>query len=252
MTPIAPLADGAVRVRWIEVDAVASSHLAAWRRRLDEDEQARADRFRFASDRDVFIAAHALLRTVLSEATGVSHEQWRFSTGRNGKPELADRRLGARLRFNLSHTKGIAACAIAGEDIGIDVEAADRPVDLDIARSCLAPAEFLAVASASPERRAEVFFRFWTLKEAFIKATGDGLSRGLGTFSFALDPIRISLQRQNTAGCHESDHADWHFAEYRPCQDRPLALAIRRPGTGQIEIDAGPANGLVERSMTMA
>ena len=252
MTAVAPLQPETVRVRWLEVDDTASTKLARWRDLLDEQEQARADRFRFARDRDVFIAAHALLRSMLSEATGVSPDTWRFSIGRYGKPAVADDSAAGGLRFNLTHTAGLAACAIARDDIGVDVEAAERRVDLDLAERFFAPSEVLAVRSAAPERRTELFFRFWTLKEAFIKATGEGLNRRLASFSFTLDPVRISFHPLDALDPCKEDPEQWQFAEYRPRQDRPLAMALRRSATRPCGLDARGACDLCERWLSPA
>jgi 4'-phosphopantetheinyl transferase len=146
---------------------------------LDPEEKARADRYRFAADRDVYTGAHALARFMLSEATGLPARTWHYVTGEFGKPALAAEFSKWNLHFNISHTRGLAACAIAHQEVGVDVERSDRAVDLAIARHYFAPEEVRVLNSASPGREGKVFFRFWSLKEAFIKATGEGLNRPL-------------------------------------------------------------------------
>jgi hypothetical protein len=88
MTP-EPLDSDTVRVRWLPVEASDAVRLSRWRGMLDAEELARADRFHFASDRDTFTAAHALARTMLSDATGLPIATWRYVTGKFGKPALA-------------------------------------------------------------------------------------------------------------------------------------------------------------------
>jgi 4'-phosphopantetheinyl transferase len=210
---------------------------ARWRDGLDVEERARADRFRFARDRDVFIAAHALARAMLSGATGLPADAWQFVTGLYGKPALAADCAASGLRFNLSHTRGLAACAIAYSEVGIDVEAADRRVDFAIADRFFAPAEALAVSQSAVEDKAALFFRTWTLKEAFIKATGEGLRRPLASFSFAFDPIRLSFHPERDDAPRPDDAAAWQFFECCPMPERPLALAVKRPGPRWAQLD---------------
>src|SRR6266487_2686855 len=130
-----PLPEGTVAVWWTAVDAVGVDTLVRWRGMLESDEQARADRFHFARDREVFVAAHALKRKLLSWAGDLPPADWRFIVGRWGKPRIAPALGQPRLHFSLSHTRGLAACAVSlDHEIGLDVEASDRAGDgLDIA-----------------------------------------------------------------------------------------------------------------------
>lgn len=241
MTPVAPLELNTVRVRWIATDGDVCARRPRWRALLDDEERARADRFRFAQDRDTFIAAHALLRSMLSEATGSPPDTWRYVLGRYGKPALANGRPESGLRFNLAHTRGLAVCGIARDEIGIDVEASDRRVDLEIVDRYFAPAEARAVRTAPSERRRELLFRFWTLKEAFIKATGEGLNRNLASFSFSLDPVQISFHPTGKSDSRSDDPTEWQFAESGPGEDRPLAIAVRRSAACPFRLNARAA-----------
>src|ERR1700730_18628463 len=122
-----------VRVRWLAVGSGDTVCLPLWRRMLDADELARADRYRFASDRDTFIAAHALARAMLSDATGLPTATWRYVQKEFGKHALAANCASSGLRFNISHTRGCVTCAVARDEVGVDVEASDRLTDFDIA-----------------------------------------------------------------------------------------------------------------------
>jgi 4'-phosphopantetheinyl transferase len=142
------------------------------------------------------------------------------------------------LRFNISHTHGLVACAIShGIDLGIDVEASDRAIELDIADRYFAPEEAALVRSAPADQGRCLFFRFWTLKEAFIKATGEGLSRPLASFAFTLDPIRVALHPDRDDARRDDNPAYWQFAQIRPISDRFLALALRRPDAADVSLD---------------
>jgi len=138
-----------VRVRWLVVEARDTPHLARWRSMLDPEELARADRYHFAADRNIYTAAHALARFMLSEATCLSTRTWRYVTGEFGKPALAAEFSKWNLHFNISHTRGLAACAIASQEVGVDVERSHRSIDLGIARHYFAPEEVRILSSAA-------------------------------------------------------------------------------------------------------
>ncbi len=191
---------------------------------LDDEERARAARFVFERDRHQFIAAHALLRILLQELAGGPAGAWRFTVGPHGKPSLhPDHRLG-RLAFNISHTRGAVACAMTlDRDIGVDIEDLERPGRLlEIAHAYFAPAELIVLRSAPPAAQRGVFFRLWTLKEAYIKAHGDGLSLPLDRFAFSLSPPVIAF-----APGFPDDPAVWQFSTLAPTTSHILAVGGR-------------------------
>jgi 4'-phosphopantetheinyl transferase len=238
--PRRPLDHRTVRLRWLTVGSEASD-LARWRSMLDDEELARADRYHFSADRNIYTAAHALARFMLSEATGMPTSSWRYFTGAFGKPAVAAELSESRLQFNISHTRGLVACAIARHEVGVDVERSDRTIDLGIARHYFAPEEVRLLSSAPRSQHAEIFFRFWSLKEAFIKATGEGLSRPLDSFSFCFEPVRIAFhpERNDRSAC--DDPAEWQFWQFLPTKGCVAALAVRTTCFNGIQLDAGPA-----------
>ncbi|HEV2472156.1 MAG TPA: 4'-phosphopantetheinyl transferase superfamily protein, partial [Chthonomonadales bacterium] len=141
------------------------------------DEQARAARFHFSSHRLRFTAAHSALRAVLARYLETDPRAIEFGVGRHGKPFLAGKVQG-KLTFNLSHSHGRALLAVSRRfTLGVDIEFI-RPdfAGLDIARRYFSHVELQALEALAPELRAQAFFLCWTRKEAFIKATGMGLS----------------------------------------------------------------------------
>jgi 4'-phosphopantetheinyl transferase len=231
------LKSGEVAVWWMKLDAPPPEVIARWCSCLDKSERAQAERFHFREDRDTYIAAHWLVRTALASVGGLPAADWRFVVEKLGKPGI-DPALGQpELRFNLSHSRGFVACAVTvGSEIGIDVEALSRRQSgLDIAEHFFSPLEVAILRGMTPDRQHEAFFRFWTLKEAFIKATGEGLSRALDSFSFALDPISISFSQG-----HADRARGWQFIEYRPTAQHLLALAIERPATCPVSLTVRP------------
>ncbi|GAB3651853.1 4'-phosphopantetheinyl transferase family protein [Glycomyces tarimensis] len=154
---------------------------------LADDERERLERFAYPHNRSQYLTAHALLRCALSAMTaGVSAAQWRFTAVRGGKPAIAAP--ASTLRFNLSHTDGAVACAIAdGADCGIDVEAADA-VGEDVDAFAFTAEERARIALAPAASRASLRASLWTLKEAYAKATGEGLTARVRATT--LDPLR--------------------------------------------------------------
>jgi len=160
---------------------------AALRVPLAADERERGGRFHFERDRRRFVTARGLLRVLLGRYLDVDPAGLLFGYGPRGKPYLAE---GDELRFNLSHSGGLALLAFArGCELGVDVEQ-ERPVpELEgIVRTSFSSREAAELWRLGPDERGAAFFRCWTRKEAFIKATGDGLSRPLDAFDVTLAP----------------------------------------------------------------
>lgn len=181
------LRTGDVHVWYVDlaVDAGTLRRLAAG---LSEDERARADRFVFERDARRFVVARSALRTLLAEYLGLTPRAVVFTYGVHGKPAFDGALAG--LGFNLSHSGEVAVVVAGwGRALGVDVELRRPLPDLAaLAARSFAPRE-LAVLDALPEsERPEAFFRCWTRKEAFIKATGEGLAHPLDAFVVSLAP----------------------------------------------------------------
>lgn len=203
---------------------------------LSDSERKRGQRFIFPRDRRDYAAAHALTRVALSRCADLAPEQWRFQQGTDGKPSLAADGNTPTLTFNLSHTHGLVACAIApGVDVGIDVEGVDRQVGAEeVATRFFSPGERADLARCPADERARRFFELWTLKEAYIKAIGKGLSHPLNTFGFALnEPGSIGFRPPS-----DVDVAAWQFALFAPTDRHRMAVAVRRDRNWEWRIDA--------------
>jgi 4'-phosphopantetheinyl transferase len=195
---------------------------------LSPDERARAGRFRFARDRCDYIAAHDLLRRSLSRYAAVRPEAWTFRAEPNGRPRLCAGLEASvpdpPLAFSLSHTHGFVACAVArGGDIGVDVERASRvpPID-EIGRIVLSAGEIERLRAGGGAGRAAGAIELWTLKEAYAKATGEGLSAPLTAVCFDVSedgPMVFTAPDPDRS-------ADWRFALVAPVPDVRLAVAV--------------------------
>lgn len=213
-------------VWWLRTDHLDNACQDGLRAILDEAERARAGRFVSALDRRDFVACHALLRVMLSRIACRPPEEWTFSLGPHGKPSLAVAHGLPDLQFNITHTRGLVATAAAWRDaIGVDVQIFGSCSDeLDLAKRFFAAAEADLVAKASEFHRPRVFAQLWTLKEAYIKATGLGLSAPLDGFAFGLEPLRVQFERE----CAD-DSAAWQFATSVVTEQHLLSVALQVP-----------------------
>ncbi len=177
-------------------DAPDAAQLRRW---LDPVEIARMDRFRFARDQWSYGAAHALLRGMLARYHGAPPADWRFRAEESGRPviDTAAGPGGAHPpRFSISHTHGLAACALtlpvaadSGLEVGVDAEATNRtPSALELAERFFHPAEAADLGRLAAADQAAGFLTLWTLKEAVVKAVGVGITGGLERFRLRTAP----------------------------------------------------------------
>lgn len=154
---------------------------------LGAEERDRAAQFRFSQDRDRFIVRRGTLRLLLAERLGRSPTTIRYKAGYFGKPAIVD---GDGLEFSLSASAGLALSVIAwGAALGCDIERCNPALaDPDVAERLFAPGERRTLRGLAPDQWVQGFFRCWTRKEAFVKATGHGLSRPLDEFEVSLEP----------------------------------------------------------------
>ena len=157
---------------------------------LSPDERARAARFVFARHRRRFVVARAALRSILATRAGIPAGELEFVYGAHQKPALAPWCRDNHLSFNLSHSHGLALVALThGPEIGVDIEQVRPFPDVDVlVAGEFSPAERSAFEALSAESRNEAFFRSWVCKEAFLKATGDGLYRPLADIEVTFAP----------------------------------------------------------------
>ena len=214
----ARLAAGEVHVWSAFLDELPPARLA-W---LSADEKDRAARFYFEPDRNRFVAARALLRDLLGRYLGLDPAALVFGYGPRGKPSLA-----GGLRFNVSHSGGLALLAFSEDrELGVDVEQ-ERPVPEaeSIAERYFSPGEGRELGRQPAAERPQAFFRCWTRKEAFIKATGDGLSRPLGDFEVTLAPGEPARLLRVEGDPEEAGR--WWLEGLEPAAGFAAALAVR-------------------------
>jgi len=191
---------------------------------LGADETDRANRFHFEKHRRAFVAGRGFLRDVLGRYLNAKPESLRFYYGSYGKPALNGEHIHTRLRFNMSHSHNLALLAVTeNNQIGVDVEymRADFAT-ADIAQRFFSPAEVECFNALAEEERVAAFFRCWTRKEAFIKATGKGLSQSLDSFDVTLAPeAAAELLRVD-----QEDASRWFLSDLDAGGEYAAALAV--------------------------
>jgi 4'-phosphopantetheinyl transferase len=214
-----PLAPDEVHI-WRALQSVEPSTLARLQSVLDPAEKARAERFLFERDRERFIVARGILRELLGAYIVCAPAQIRFDYGPQGKPSLSAADLqGSRIRFNASHSHGLAAFAFAlDRELGIDVELIRSDFGgEEIAKRYFSREEIAELKSLPHESRAEAFFLCWTRKEAYIKARGEGLQIPLASFSVSLTPGKPEQLRA-------ADASRWEVRSFQPRENYAGAL----------------------------
>lgn len=214
--------------------------LAAMAETLSEDEKERAARFHFERDRHCYICGRAWLRMIVGRCLNLAPAEVRFQYNPNGKPLLRG------LHFNLSHCEDLALIAVsrAGR-VGVDVERVRVLEDAgELVAQFFSARERVAFDSLPSEKQPQAFFNLWTRKEAWLKATGDGIGHLLNEVEVSFvpgEPARlVRLPQGQPAGNH------WGLCELQPTLGFAAALAY----AGNVEAErpseesAGATGGL--------
>lgn len=168
-------------------------------RNLSADERARATRFRFARDREHFIAARGLLREIAALYLDAPAWRLRFGYGAHGKPFLLEAEHDD-LRFNMSHSFDTVLVAVANRrEVGVDIEhvRADIAVE-EIAETVFSEPEKRTLSRFDGEAKRMAFLRFWTRKEAYTKADGRGVSLPLRHIDVSVPGDRVAVLDEPT------------------------------------------------------
>lgn len=220
--------------------ALAENEVHAWAARLDVStevlknlraslcpaELERAARFRFECHRNRFIAGRGLLRALLAFYLGRDPASLAFAYGPNGKPALADAQEARRLRFNMAHSEDLVLFAVTGlGDVGIDVERVRVLEDAEeLVSRFFSPAEALTFRDLPAAAKPSAFFNLWTRKEAWLKATGQGIAN-------SLHRVEVSFLAGDPAGLVRlpadlGNQGDWFMQELTPATGFTGALAV--------------------------
>lgn len=221
--------------------ALPADEVHVWRIRLDaapdcikhyydflsSDEKGRAARYHFQKDREQYIVARGVLRTILSRYLDMAPDEIRFSYSSNGKPALKNSQGADLINFNMSHSHTLALVGVTRDrKIGIDVERIQNDFSCqEIAGRMFSPQESKTLAELPDDMRHEAFFNCWTRKEAYIKARGLGLSYPLHQFEVSLipgEPARLIRSTEDSL----FDTTPWALQELEPGPGYVGALAV--------------------------
>ncbi|MEK6269627.1 MAG: 4'-phosphopantetheinyl transferase superfamily protein [Planctomycetales bacterium] len=212
---------------------IASDSIAGHYKVLNESEKAQIARFSLPRVQEESLAARLLMRHALSFYADVTPERWQFEKGQRGKPFVVAPWNDFHA-FNLTHSANLVVFAIAPEGhLGVDVESLDRSTTgIPLARRFFASQEVEQLLALPSALRRESFLQIWTLKEAYIKAVGDGLAIPLDQFFFDLTqpgPAELHLNDVSQSG------SDWLFAQLRLPSRHHISLGITSRTTAERE-----------------
>lgn len=234
-----PLVSDAVHLWRVRLDSPAAGERG--RDLLSEVERGRARRFFKEHHRRRYLAAHVALRRILAGYTALPARDLRLTLGPHGKPSLAEPvSPSGRLEFNLSHSADLAVIAVAWErPVGVDLERWRHEMDhLALAERFFSRAE-RASLRALEGRQDEVvhgFFAAWSRKEAYLKARGEGVTRGLHHFDVTLapgEPARLIADRLDSAA------GRWHMRSFDPAPEYSGAIVVADRLEELVLLDAG-------------
>ncbi len=169
---------------------------------LNEEEKIKAKKFRFEKHQKRFAFTRSNLKRILSCYLSISPQEINFQYNAYGKPQLLDNINTIDLQFNISHSEEIAIYGITCHNlIGVDVEyIRPMPEAENLAKRFFSRKEFEQISRLSSPEKTREFFRFWTAKEAYLKAIGKGISGGLEKVELSTHEPRvfINLPESNT------------------------------------------------------
>jgi len=199
--------------------------LSAYISVLSADELERYHRFHFDKDRQNYLVTHVLLRSALSNYVDVTASQWQFIDGDKGKPGLVQQAGLPNFDFNITHTDGLSACVIAlNRLVGIDAECVKRQNKVAAIAQRMFAEQELANLKAS-ENSQQVFYYYWTLREAYVKALGTGLAGSSKDYYFDLALNGKNAVIRN-ATSQQEEIKGWDFRLYQPTAEHVLSVAF--------------------------
>jgi 4'-phosphopantetheinyl transferase len=197
---------------------------------LSDDEKKRAERFRFETDRNRFIASHGALRSVLSLYLMLEPSGIKYSFNSHGKPGLNSELNRGGLKFNISHSYEMALVAVCeGREVGIDVQHIKNNFRcMEIAGRFFSANEASALSSFPEDQLKDCFFKCWARKEAFIKAKGGGLSIPLNHFDVSVGPGKPAELLNTRWDTEEAGR--WSIEDIDAGKNYAAALAVEGKG----------------------
>lgn len=195
---------------------------------LSTDELLTTQQFHSNFMQQRYICYHVALRYIIGSYLKCPPKQVPFIYNKHNKPYLIPEKNPLRLEFNISHSKDLALCAISTKArVGVDIEGLRNITNGDnVAKQILTKTEQDHYFSSPQTQRSKLFFKYWTLKEAFVKAIGEGLNFDLDQVEFILTP-NASPNIQIIPYPEESQM--WTTQSFSPCTEYIAAIATKQP-----------------------
>ena len=212
-------------------DAARIARALSWMTPAERD---RFAKFRHDRDRWMFALGREMARSLVGMALGVPPDAWTWREGPHGRPEIAQP--ATKLHFNLSHSAGVVVCALSrNRAVGVDVEDRSRraPDPAIVSRYC-SPAEAEDVCAQADGWR-DRFLTYWTLKEAYLKARGLGISVHLSDISFTLDGVDRAYIGFLDSLAGTDARWNFHIAPLEPHHLAAIAVEARDGATPPFE-----------------
>ena len=206
-----------------------SASLDLLERLLSKDELERADRFRLNRDHDRFVFRRGLLRKLLAEYLERDPVKLNLHYGSYGKPYLSDGAVRSPLCFNLTHSSDLTVLSFSWQqELGVDIERIDfNAAQERIPEQFFSPMEVVSLRTMPLQWQTEAFFLGWTRKEAYIKATGEGLSHGLDNFAVSMRPDESA--RLLWVKGQDEERERWSMMNFIPGTGFAGALVVEGP-----------------------
>ena len=197
---------------------ISTTELTTLETHLSTDEVSRAERYHFPQHRQRFIAGRGILRQILGTYLEVEGAAVELTYLPRGKPILGGKFAHSSIKFNLSHSQSMAVCVVAYDyPVGVDIEYIRPMSDMEaVAKRFFLTPEYEQVRSLRDNEQQQAFFRYWTCKEAYLKATGEGLGQ--------LETVGISLTPTTRATLLTGNH--WHLWEVVPGENYRGAVVV--------------------------
>ncbi len=157
---------------------------------VSKNRQEQIDFYRFDKDKKLSCGAYLLLKKLLSEK---NIENPIFKTEEHGKAYISNHE---NIHFNLSHSEKMVLCAISDMEVGVDVEHVDPEIDLNLAKQYFFNEEYSSIMKS--DNPSDEFFKYWVLKESYMKYTGLGFNLDLNSFEIIIDKeIKLKNDKNN-------------------------------------------------------
>ena len=218
-------ADSSVQLWLVTLDDLSDPVRRRCAALLSPCEIVKLSRFKASEARDQYLVTRALVRKALSRYAGISEDKWVFGAGSFGRPYIQEPKAYAAINYNASHTEGLVGLAVSATGtVGFDVEKVRQIDDLKyLAQKIFVDSERHCLYSRDCAEVMGEFFSIWTLKEAYLKALGTGLSIPLESFGFSFHGGYPQLQIVSEMA---KSGVAWQFHQLKPSEHHRAAVAV--------------------------